>query len=175
MLMRWKVDVVGEQQAVVEGVAGVDVVAHGDMRQLHGDHGGNRFLAGQAVDESLADQNGVAHGGGFHGVGEQNAAMDLVGKGQIIGHYQVDHDLAQNLVLVAARVKGRHQAGFHQAVDHVVLGLGNPHARSLQRTHILRVVALVHRVIHLHAHVLAVARGQLERVAPEVRLRLQAH
>ena len=76
------------------------------MRQFHGDHGGNRLLAGQRVDQTLADQDGVAHRGGLHGIGQQNAAMDLVGKGQVIGHHQVDHDLAQNLFLVAALVKG---------------------------------------------------------------------
>ena len=107
-------------------------------------------------------------------VDKQNAGVHLVGEGQVVGHLQVDHDLVQHLVLIAAGSQRRHQAGFHQPVDHVVLRLRNPGARGLQRTHVLRVVALVHRVVHLHAHVLAVARGQLERVAPEVRLRLQA-
>ena len=37
MLMRWNVDSSGNSKSVVEGVAGVDMVAHGDVRQFHSD------------------------------------------------------------------------------------------------------------------------------------------
>ena len=131
------------------------------------------FFVGQAVDQPLADQDGIADGGGFDRGREQNAGMHLVGEGQVVGHLQVDDDLVQHRVFIAARSQRRHQAGFHQPVDDVVFRLRDPGARGLQRTHVLRVVALVDRVVHLDADVLALARGQLERVAPEVRLGLQ--
>ena len=120
-----------EEQAVVESVAGIDVVAHGDVRQFHGDHRGNGFLAGQTVDQPLADEDGVAHGGGFNGVGEQDAAMNLVSEGEIVRHHQVDDDLAQHLFFIAAGIERRYQASFNQAVDNIVLGLRDPHARGL--------------------------------------------
>ena len=129
---------------------------------------------GRRVDEALADQDGVADRGGLDGVGKQNAGMHLVGEGQVVGNHQVDDDLVEDLVFVAALVERRHQAGFDQAVDHVVFSLGDPHARGLQRAHVLRVVAVVDGVVHLDADVLAVAGGQLEGVAPEVSLGLQA-
>ena len=101
--------------------------------------------------------------------------MHLVCKSQIIWHLQVNNDLVQHRVFIASGGQRRHQAGLHQTVNHVVLSLRDPGARGLQRPHILRVVALVHRLVHLHAHVFALPRGQLERVAPEVRLGLQSH
>ena len=101
--------------------------------------------------------------------------MQLVSKSQIVGNDQVDDDLIQNLVFVAALVERRHQASLDQAVDHVVFSLGDPDARGLQRTHILRVLAAVDGVVHLDADVLAIPRGQLEAIAPEVRLSLQTH
>ena len=101
--------------------------------------------------------------------------MNLVAEGQIVGNHQVDDDLVQNLVLVASRSERRHQAGFHQAVDHVVFSLSDPGARGLQRTHILRVLAVVDGVVHLHADVLTVPCRQLEGVAPEVSLGLETH
>ena len=58
-------------------------------------------------------------------------------------------------------VSGATRPGLHQAIDHVVFCLRYPFARGLQRAHVLRVVALVLRVFHLHAHVLAVAVGSL--------------
>ena len=99
--------------------------------------------------------------------------MNLIAEGQVIGDHQVDHDLVQHLVLVTPGIQRRHEAGFYQTVNHVVLSLGDPRARSLQRTHILRVLAIVHRVVHLHADILAVPGRQLERVAPEVCLRFE--
>ena len=161
---------VGKEQPVVEGVAGVNVVAHDDVGQFHGYHRGDRFLARQGVDQPFADQDGIADGGGFNCVGQQDARVHLVGKGKVIGHLQVDDDLVQDGVFIAARGKGRHQAGFHEPVDHVVFSLCHPGARGLEGAYVLRVVALVDRVVHLHAHVLALSRGQLERVTPEVRL-----
>ena len=149
------------------------MVAHDDVRQLHSNNRGNGFLVGQAIDKPLADQDRVADRGGLDGGREQNAGAHLVGEGKIVRNLEVDDDLIEHGVFIAARSQRRHQAGFHQPVDHVVLGLRDPGARGLQRPHIGRIIALVDRVVDFDADVLALTRGQLERVAPEVRLRLQ--
>ena len=163
---------VREHEAIVEGVARVDVVAHGDVRKFHRNYGSHGRFVGQRVNQALADEDCVAHRGGFDRRGEQDAGVNLVSEGQVVGHLQVDHDLIEDLVLVAVGVgiERRNQARFNQPVDHVVFSLRNPCARSLQRAHILRVLAVVDRVIDLYAHVFTVARGQLQAVAPEVRL-----
>ena len=76
-------------------------MAHGDMRQFHRDHRSNGFLAGQAVNQALADKDGVAHSGGFDRVGEQDAGVDLIGECQVVGHDQVDDNLIQNFLFVS--------------------------------------------------------------------------
>ena len=128
---------VGKEQAVVEGVTGVDMVAHGDVSQFHGHHRGDRFLIGQAVQEPLADQNGVSDRGRLHGSGDQDARMQLVGKDQVVRHDQIHDNLIQNLVFIAAGIQRRHQTGFDQAVNHVVFGLSDPGAGGLQGADVL--------------------------------------
>ena len=165
---------VRKQQTVIERVAGVYVVAERHVSQFHGHHRSDRFLIGQGVEQALADEDGVADGRGFEGGAEQNPAMHGVSKRQVVRHGQVDHNLIQDRRFIAPGSERRCQAGLFQPVEHVVLGLRDPGAGSLQRAHILRVLTLVHRVVHLHVHVFAIAGGQFECVAPEVSLGPQA-
>ena len=128
---------VGEEQAVVECVARVDMVSERDVGKFQRYDRGIRLLVGHRVNQSLAEQNGVPDRSGFNRGGKQHAAVHRVRECQIVRHGQVDDDLIQHRGLKTAGCQRSHKAGLHQAIEHVILSLGNPSARGLERAHVL--------------------------------------
>ena len=79
----------GEEQAIVEGVLGIQAVAEDDVRDLEGEDGVEvahllgavRGDDGGGVEQALGDDDGVADGDGLQRLGEQGAATDGTARG----------------------------------------------------------------------------------------------
>src|SRR5258708_23015876 len=85
-------------------------------------------LIGKYVDQSPADNDGVAHAKGFKWRGEQHASTYWTRQIDIIGDFQIVHDSLENVIDVAF---GREQSSAGEALDNVVFGLLLPLPLSL--------------------------------------------
>jgi hypothetical protein len=161
---------VREEQPVVEGVAGVDVMPSA-MCASSKETTGDRLFIGQRVDQALAQQDRVADRRRFHRGRQQNAAVNRVREVELLG--------TARFTTICSSVLSKSLGGASNPActrrSSTLFSACETHCASrLQRRHILRIGALVDRAFHLHRDVLALARGQRQRIAPEVRLRAQS-
>jgi len=105
---------------------------------------------------------------------EQDAAMNRFRESEIVRHRQVDDDLIQHRGLKSAGAQRSYQPASTGGRSRC-FRLRNPGSRSLQRAYVLRVVALVDCILDLDADVFTLPGGNLQRIAPEVSLSLQAY
>src|ERR1700733_1697722 len=109
---------VREEHAIVEGKLAAQVMAKDDVRQFVRKHHREAGLVRKRVNQSAADDDGVAHAKGFERRSEHHTRANRAGQLNVVGDFQVADDRHQNLVNVAIRSE---QAGILQAGDNVVL------------------------------------------------------
>ena len=161
---------VREEKTVIECIASIDVVAQHDVRQLEGKDCSEVRLIRQHVDQALAENDGVANRQRFERGGKQDAAVNRIGNLNVVADDDIVGHLFQDLVKVAGR---RQQSCLHQAVEDVLLCLGNPLPLCLQRAEVRILVALILHVVDLDRLVVRLVGGQLQAVAPDIGLGLE--
>ena len=140
--MRLKTVVDGEEQTIVEGVLGIQAVSENDVCKLEGQnsvevaHLLRTVLRddGGGVEQTLGDDDGVADGDGLQGLGQQRAATDRPGEGDVVIGEDVAGERLECLVELAGGIE---QASLEEALDYVVLCLLDPRALSSERAYIL--------------------------------------
>ena len=163
----------GEEQAIAEGVLGVQAMAEDDVGDLEGEDrvqiahllravGGDD---GGGVDQALGEDDGVADGERLKRLGEQRADADRAAGLNVVVDEDVVGEGFEGLVELAGRVE---QAGLEEALDDVVLGLLHPLALGAERADIGCIVGDVLRVDDFERGVLGVVVRDLEDVAPDV-------
>ena len=163
----------GEEQAIVEGVLGIQAVREDDVRDLEGEDGVEvahllravRGDDGGGVEQALGDDDGVADGDGLERLGEQRAATDGPGEGDVVVGEDIAGESFEGLVELAGCIE---EAGLEEALDDVVLSLLDPGALGSERAYILGVVADVGGADDIEGGVGGIGWGNLEDVAPDV-------
>ena len=120
---------VGEEQPVVEGVLGVDVMSQHDVGKLEGKHGRQRFFGWECIHQALAEDDGIAHRDRLKRGGQHHAAVHWRGELDVVADDDVVRHLLEDLVEVTGSGE---QTGLRQTVEHVLLGLRDPLSLCLQ-------------------------------------------
>src|ERR1700733_15469218 len=89
---------VREQKTIVEGVTRVDVMTQNNVCQLEGQHCGQICFRRKHVDQTLAQDDRVAHCQRFERCGEQHTAVNRVADLDVVADDDVVGNLLQNLV-----------------------------------------------------------------------------
>ena len=149
----------GEEQAIVEGVLGVEPVSEDDVRDLEGQNRVEiahllcavlRHDAG-GIEQALGDDDGVADGERLQRLGQQRTAADRPGERDVVVGQNIVGERFERLVELAGRIE---KTGLEEALDDVVLSLLDPGALSTERADVLCVVADVGRADDLKRGVL---------------------
>ena len=109
-----------EEEAVIKGVLGIDVVPENDVRQLEGQYRDQRTFVRQGVDQALAENDGIADSNRFKRRRQHHPAVHVSSKIDLVGNDQVVDFALEDLVIGAG---SRHQAGLRQPIDHVLFCL----------------------------------------------------
>ena len=163
----------GEEQAIVEGVLGIEAVRQDDVGDLEGEDGVEvahllRTVLRQdsgGVNEALGDDDGVADGHRLERHGEQSANPDRSREGDVVVSEDIAGEGFEGLVEVAGGVE---EPGLEEALNDVVLSLLNPGALGAEWAYVLRVVTDVGGADDIHGGVGRLRRRNLEDIAPDV-------
>ncbi len=162
---------IGEEEAIVEGVARIDMVTEHDMRSWK-----ESTAAGpihRAVRRSaLCSEGWCCHGQRFQRRSQHHAAANRVSQLNVVADGDIVSHRLEDLVEVAGRSQ---KTSLHQAVENVSLGLRNPFPLRLQGAQILVLIALILYVVDFDRLVVRFMRRQLEAVAPDICLRLEGN
>ncbi len=163
----------GEEETVVEGVLGVEPVTEDDVGDLEGEDcveiahllGAVLRDDGGGVEQALGDDDGVADGDGLERLGEQRAAADGTGEGDVVVGEDIAGESFEGLVELAGCID---EAGLEEAVDDVVFSLLDPGALGAERAYILCIIADVGGSDDIEGGVLGLLGGDFEDVTPDV-------
>src|SRR5207302_1531368 len=126
---------VREQHAIVAGGLRCQNVTENDVREFMREHSREAGLVGKDVNQTTADDDGVAHAERFQRCGKQHTRANRAGQINVVGNFKVVDDSLKNVVDVALKSE---QARRGQALDNVVFRLLLPYTLGLQRRSILR-------------------------------------
>ncbi len=135
----------GEEQAIVEGVLGIQAVGEDDVRDLEGEDSVEiahllRAVGGDdggGVEQALGDDDGVADGDGLQRLGKERAATNGAGEGDVVVSKDVAGKSFQGLVELAGCIE---EASLEEALEDIILCLLDPGALCAERADILGVV-----------------------------------
>ena len=163
--------IVGEEHAIIEGILAAQVVAKHNVREFVREHSREAGLVGKHVDQSPADDDGVADTESFERRREQHAGAHRTRQVDVVGHLEVvDHSL-KNVIHIAL---GRNQARAREAFDNVIFRLLLPDALGLQWRSILSGGAFVLDAVHANLREFVVLASLLQVVAPDAGLRFES-